>query len=116
MKYVIITLMLAFSATEADAVVYCAAGVYHAGCVARPGVAVAPRAAVVAPRRCAIVNGVRVCRWGVVRHVGRADHKQTLSCSPALASCQSCADIGEPAHRRLGPSSGRWRQRYVRVT
>jgi hypothetical protein len=62
MKYVIVALMLAFSATEADAVVYCAAGVYHAGCVARPGAAVAPRAAVVAPRRCAIVNGVRVCR------------------------------------------------------
>ena len=35
--------------TEASAVVYCVAGVYRAGCVARP-VVVAPRAVVVAPR------------------------------------------------------------------
>jgi hypothetical protein len=34
--------------TEASAVIYCAAGVYRAGCVARP-VVVAPRAVVVAP-------------------------------------------------------------------
>lgn len=67
MKCAIIALILVFSINEANAVVYCAAGLYHAGCVRRPvGTAVvAPRpvaGAVVAPRRCAIVNGVRVCR------------------------------------------------------
>jgi len=41
---------VALMTTEASAVVYCAAGVYRAGCVARP-VVVAPRAVVVAPRR-----------------------------------------------------------------
>jgi hypothetical protein len=48
--------------SPANAVVYCAAGVYHAGCVRRPavGVAVAPRAAVVVPR-CRVVNGIRRC-------------------------------------------------------
>src|SRR5271163_3464841 len=56
MKYAIVALLLAFSVTEADAVVYCAAGRYHAGCVRRPAggaVVVAPvvGAAVVAPRR-----------------------------------------------------------------
>ena len=56
MKYAIVALLLAFSVTEADAVVYCAAGRYHAGCVRRPGgaVVVAPAvgaAVVVAPRR-----------------------------------------------------------------
>jgi hypothetical protein len=35
--------------TQASAVVYCAAGIYRAGCVARP-VVVAPAAVVVAPR------------------------------------------------------------------
>lgn len=39
---------VAMATTEASAVVYCAAGVYRAGCVARP-VVVAPRAVVVAP-------------------------------------------------------------------
>jgi len=66
MKYAIVALILAFSIGDANAVVYCAAGVYHAGCVARPGVGVVhPGAAVVAPRaavRCAWVNGRRVCR------------------------------------------------------
>jgi hypothetical protein len=66
MKHLIIPLLLvggfvALTTTEASAVVYCAAGVYRAGCVARPvvapvvvaprAVAVAPRAVVVAPRR-----------------------------------------------------------------
>ena len=68
MKFAIIALILAFSVTEANAVVYCAVGVYHAGCVRRPvggAVVVAPRpvggAVMVAPR-CRFVNGVRVCR------------------------------------------------------
>jgi len=68
MKYAIVAMLLAFSATEANAVVYCAAGVYRAGCVRRPVVApVAPHAVVVtqphpvvAPN-CRIVNGVRRC-------------------------------------------------------
>jgi hypothetical protein len=66
MKHLMIPLLMvgslvALTATEASAVVYCAAGVYRAGCVARPVVApvvavpravvVAPRAVVVAPRR-----------------------------------------------------------------
>jgi hypothetical protein len=66
MKHLIMPLLLvggfAFTTTEASAVVYCAAGVYRAGCVARPvvvapvvvaprPVVVAPRAVVVAPRR-----------------------------------------------------------------
>src|SRR3954447_4936890 len=68
MKHLMIPLLLAGStvaltATEASAVIYCAAGVYRAGCVARPVVAPivvapraavavrAPRAVVVAPRR-----------------------------------------------------------------
>jgi hypothetical protein len=56
MKYAIVALLMAFSVTEADAVVYCAAGVYHVGCVRRPvvrPVVVAPvrRTVVVAPRR-----------------------------------------------------------------
>jgi hypothetical protein len=44
MKYAIIALILAFSIAEANAVVYCAAGVYRAGCIRRPvgGVVVAP--------------------------------------------------------------------------
>ena len=70
MKYAVIALLLAFSVNEANAVVYCAAGVVRAGCVARRPVGtavVAPRAVVVAPRaavvapRCRIVNGARVC-------------------------------------------------------
>jgi hypothetical protein len=67
MKHLIIPLLLvggfvALTTTEASAVIYCAAGVYRAGCVARPvavapvvvaprPVVVAPRAVVVAPRR-----------------------------------------------------------------
>jgi len=76
MKYVIIALLLVFSVNDANAIVYCAAGVVRAGCVARRpvgvapvgGVVVAPRAVVVAPRavvvapRCRFVGGVRVCR------------------------------------------------------
>lgn len=63
MKYAIVALLLAFSVTEADAVVYCAAGAYHAGCVrrapvARGAVVVAPGAAC----RYVMVNGVRVRR------------------------------------------------------
>jgi hypothetical protein len=65
MKYAMVALLLAFSVTEANAVVYCAAGAYHAGCVRRPpaahAVVVAPRGAVVAPA-CRIVNGRRICR------------------------------------------------------
>ncbi len=65
MKYALVALIHAFSVTEANAVVYCVAGVYHAGCVRRPvgAVVVAPRprgAVVVAPR-CRYVNGRRVC-------------------------------------------------------
>jgi hypothetical protein len=69
MKHLIIPVLLvggfvALTTTEASAVVYCAAGVFRAGCVARPvgvapaavvvapaAVVVAPRAVVVAPRR-----------------------------------------------------------------
>jgi hypothetical protein len=57
MKYAIVALLLAFSVTEADAVVYCAAGAYHAGCVRRP----AGGAVVVAPAarcRTVVVNGI----------------------------------------------------------
>ena len=69
MKYVIIALLLVVSVNDANAIVYCAAGVVHAGCVARRpvgvapvgAVVVAPRAVVVAPR-CRFVGGVRVCR------------------------------------------------------
>jgi hypothetical protein len=57
MKHLMIPLLLvgsvvALTTTEASAVIYCAAGVYRAGCVARPvgAVVVAPRAVVVAPR------------------------------------------------------------------
>ena len=66
MKYVIIALLLVFSVNDANAIVYCAAGVVRAGCVARRpvgvgAVVVVPRAVVVAPR-CHFVGGVRVCR------------------------------------------------------
>ncbi|MFZ0207794.1 MAG: hypothetical protein WAL59_17105 [Roseiarcus sp.] len=70
MKYVIIALLLVFSVNDANAIVYCAAGVVRAGCVARRPIGVAPvggvvvapvRAVVVAPR-CRFVGGVRVCR------------------------------------------------------
>jgi hypothetical protein len=65
MKYAMVALLLAFSVTKANAVVYCAAGVYRAGCVRRPpaahAVVVAPRGAVAAPA-CRIVNGRRICR------------------------------------------------------
>jgi hypothetical protein len=57
MKHLIIPMLLvggfvALTTKEASAVIYCAAGVYRAGCVARPAgaVVVAPRAVVVAPR------------------------------------------------------------------
>ena len=64
MKYALFAMLMAFSATDASAVVYCAAGAYHAGCVRRPAgmVVVAPvhRHVVVAPR-CRFVNGVRRC-------------------------------------------------------
>jgi hypothetical protein len=56
--------LVALTATEASAVVYCAAGVYRAGCVARPvvvaPVAVAPRAVVVAPRAVVVAPRRRV--------------------------------------------------------
>jgi hypothetical protein len=55
-----LTILATFSiVSEANAVV-CARGVYRAGC-AGPNGAVVTRRPVVAPR-CAIVNGVRVCR------------------------------------------------------
>ena len=65
MKYALVAFILAFSVSDAGAVVYCAAGAYHAGCVRRPvagAAVVAPvrRAAVVAPR-CRVVNGIRRC-------------------------------------------------------
>jgi hypothetical protein len=65
MKHLMILLLMAGSlialtATEASAVIYCAAGVYRAGCVARrpvivAPVVVAPRAVAVAPRRAVVV-------------------------------------------------------------
>ena len=62
MKLVIPLLLVggfvALTTMPASAVVYCAAGVYRAGCVVRPVVApvvVAPRAVVVAPRRAFVV-------------------------------------------------------------
>ena len=53
MNRLILSLLLvggavAVTTTEANAVIYCAAGIYRAGCVARP-VVVAPAAVVVAP-------------------------------------------------------------------
>jgi hypothetical protein len=73
MKCAIIALILAFSVTEANAVVYCAAGVYRAGCVHRPvgglvvapvggATAIVPGGAVVVAPRCRFVSGVRICR------------------------------------------------------
>jgi hypothetical protein len=67
MKQLIIAMLLvgsfvALTTTEASAVIYCAAGVYRADCVARPAagaVVVAPRAVVVAPRRPVVVAPVR---------------------------------------------------------
>jgi hypothetical protein len=53
----------AFMTTSASAVVYCAAGVYRAGCVVRPVVApvvVAPRAVVVVPRPVVVAPRRRV--------------------------------------------------------
>jgi hypothetical protein len=68
MKHLMIPLLtagclVALTAAEASAVVYCAAGVYRAGCVARPVVApvvVAPRAVVVAPRAVVVAPRRRV--------------------------------------------------------
>jgi hypothetical protein len=68
MKHLIIPLLLVggfvgLTTTEASAVV-CAAGVYRAGCVARPvavaPVVVAPRAVVVAPRAVVVAPRRRV--------------------------------------------------------
>ena len=63
MKYAAIAMIFALSITDANAVVYCAAGVYHAGCVRRPpaAVVVAPRGAAVVRPHCRIVNGRRIC-------------------------------------------------------
>jgi hypothetical protein len=63
MKYAMVALLLAFSITEANAVVYCAAGAYKAGCVRRPPAAavVRPAGAVVVAPHCRIINGRRVC-------------------------------------------------------
>lgn len=49
--------LVALTTTEASAVIYCAAGIYRAGCVARPAAAVvvAPRAVVVTPGRAVVV-------------------------------------------------------------
>jgi hypothetical protein len=66
MKHQIIPMLLvagfvAVTTSEASAVIYCAAGVYRAGCVARPAVGavvVAPGAAVVV-RRPVVVAPVR---------------------------------------------------------
>ena len=62
MKYAIVALLLTFSVTEADAVVYCAAGAYHAGCVRRGPVAGAAVVHPAAACRYVVVNGVRVRR------------------------------------------------------
>jgi hypothetical protein len=63
MKYAIIAMIFALSITDANAVVYCAAGVYHAGCVRRPPAAavVTPRGAAVVRPHCRVVNGRRIC-------------------------------------------------------
>jgi hypothetical protein len=66
MKHLMIPMLLvggfvALTTTEASAVIYCAAGVYRAGCVARPAVGavvVAPGAAVVV-RRPVVVAPIR---------------------------------------------------------
>jgi hypothetical protein len=66
MKHLMIPMLLvggfvALITTEASAVIYCAAGVYRAGCVARPAVGavvVAPGAAVVV-RRPVVVAPIR---------------------------------------------------------
>jgi hypothetical protein len=66
MKHLMIPLLLvgsfvALTTTQARAVIYCATGVYRAGCVARPAasaVVVAPRGAVVV-RRPVVVAPVR---------------------------------------------------------
>jgi hypothetical protein len=70
MRYLIIPLLLvggfiALTTTQASAVIYCAAGVYRAGCVARPvvvapAVVVAPRPVVVAPRAVVVAPRRRV--------------------------------------------------------
>lgn len=57
--------VVAVTTTEASAVVYCAAGIYRAGCVARPvvvvpAVVVAPRPVVVAPRAVVVAPRRRV--------------------------------------------------------
>ena len=64
MRYAIVAMIFALSITDANAVVYCAAGAYHAGCVRRPPAAavVAPRGAVVVAPHCRIIDGRRVCR------------------------------------------------------
>jgi hypothetical protein len=66
MRHLMIPMLLvggfvALTTTEASAVIYCAAGVYRAGCVARPAVGavvVAPGAAVVV-RRPVVVAPIR---------------------------------------------------------
>ncbi len=69
MKYLMAAALIALSVTEhseANAAVYCAVGVYHAGCVRRPVVAVvAPvrRAVVVAPRRVVVAPRAHVRRF-----------------------------------------------------
>ena len=51
MKYVIIALLLVFSVNDANAIVYCAAGVVRAGCVARRPVGVRRRRSRASRRR-----------------------------------------------------------------
>ena len=57
MKHLIVPMLIvggciALTTTEASAVIYCAAGVYRAGCVARPAVG----AVVVAPLRVLLLS------------------------------------------------------------
>ena len=65
MKYAIVAMLMAFTVTQANAVVYCERGVYRAGCVARPGgaavVAHPAGGGAVVCRRYGIVGGVRKC-------------------------------------------------------
>ena len=93
MKNLIIPMLLvggfvALTTKEASAVIYCAAGVYRAGCVARP-VVVAPRAVVVATHD---VDG-----GGFGRH--RLDRAPRLS-GPAIPAARRGAARAQEAGAR----------------
>jgi hypothetical protein len=58
-KALIVAALLSLIASEANAVVYCAAGVYRAGCVARPGVRAGVRVGVHPHARVGVHPAVR---------------------------------------------------------